>query len=373
MTSRIVRAAWDNTFAQDNETGSGVYAASLRGQLKILPGLSLEVLQRRSHRLPRAAAGRALGRVADLLWINARLPAILRKGRFELLHAPAFIAPIASPCPLVITIHDITYLKFPSHFARRWTAYMRRIGPRIVRSAAAIVCVSEHSRQDVIRAYDLAPDKVRTVHNGVDHQRFRPGATLDADWAATLGIRAGYLLHVGALVERKNIPVLLRAISELRSRGKWDRRQLVLAGTASPGMTGTDEIQAAIKELQLSDVVVLAGRVPDAHLPGLYAHAVALVMPSLYEGFGFPVVEAMAAGTPVIASNATSLPEVAGDAALLVPPRDSHALADAIIDVLEHPTNANEFRARGLQRARQYTWERCAAETLAVYRSVAGS
>jgi glycosyltransferase involved in cell wall biosynthesis len=251
--------------------------------------------------------------------------------------------------------------------------YMKTFMPLAVKSAAAIICGSEHSRQDIIQAYRLPPDKVRVVPYGIDQQRFHPGAVLDSHWASGLGIRDGYLLHVGALAERKNIPALLRAIANLRSQGKWGSRQLVLAGPAPPGMTGASAVYETIQQLGLASSVVLAGHVPDDHIPGLYTHASALIMPSLYEGFGFPVLEAMSSGTPVIASNTSSLPEVAGDAALLVPPLDERALADAIANVLASSTTADELRSKGLQRARQFSWERTANKTLEVYRSVASS
>jgi len=136
------------------------------------------------------------------------------------------------------------------------------------------------------------------------------------------------------------------------------------------GIMGGNEIHQAITDLDLSAYVLLPGRVPDEYLPGLYAQAAVVVMPSLYEGFGFPILEGMAAGTPVVASNTSSLPEVAGDAAILIPPTDTRALADAIGQVLANPSLAAELRAKGLERARRFTWERTASETMDVYRTV---
>jgi glycosyltransferase involved in cell wall biosynthesis len=219
-------------------------------------------------------------------------------------------------------------------------------------------------------AYSLSPEKVRVFPYGINHNRFQPGATLDSDWARARGIREGYLLHVGIFSQRKNIPFLLRAVAKLRAKSRGIADQLVLAGSKSPGVTGAAQIDQTIKELHLADSVVLAGHVPDQHIPGLYAQAKVLVMPSLYEGFGFPVLESMAAGTPVVASNNSSLPEVAGDEALLVSPTDEHALAEALEAVLHNPKTAAELKTRGLARAKQFNWQRTAAETLEVYRSV---
>jgi len=243
--------------------------------------------------------------------------------------------------------------------------------PHTLAQASAVICVSEHSRKDLLKFYNVSSGKVHVVYHGVDHNRFLPGITLDQQWARTLGLREGYVVHVGTFSHRKNIPTLLRAISHLRSKGKWGTRQLVLAGSHSEGMKGVQEVYDTIRELDLGSSVVLTGYVPDEHVPGLYAHASALVMPSLYEGFGFPVLESMAVGTPVIASNSSSLPEVAGDAAILVPPQDVEAWAKAIEDVIESRIISSELQRKGLARARQFSWERTAEQTLAVYRSVA--
>src|ERR1051326_1115599 len=366
-----IRLAWDNCFARRNLTGTGVYAARLLEQLSVNPALDVTVFNGWPAG-PRGSTGvmRALQSAGNLAWTHLYLP--LRLRAFDLLHSPAFIAPIKASCPGVITMHDITYLLYPGHFARWWIRYMKTIAPATVRSAAAIICGSENSKHDLVHAYKISPGKVHVVPYGVDHQRFHPGAVLDPAWVRQTGIREGYVLHVGELSHRKNIPVLLRAVAHLRSLGKWGARQLGLAGAEAPGMMGAGEIHKTIQQLELSSSVVLAGRVPDEHLPGLYAQARLLVMPSLYEGFGFPVLEAMAAGTPVAASNTSSLPEVAGTAAILISPEDAMALAEAITSVLERPQCAAELRAKGLAWAKQFNWQRTAAETIEVYREIIG-
>jgi glycosyltransferase involved in cell wall biosynthesis len=365
-----LRVAWDNCFAQRNEGGSGVYAARLLEEFACRPGLEIDVLNGwRVDSQRRTLSVRAFQATADLFWTHAYLPTVLWKRRFDLLHAPAFIAPIAASCPVVITIHDITYLLYPEHFPRWWVKYMKYVMPPVVKSAAAIICGSEHSKRDIGRAYGVACGKVHVIPYGVDHRRFHPGARLDHDWAQQLGIREGYVLHVGAFSHRKNIPTLLRALAYQRSKGK--PFQLVLAGSESPGLSGAEEIYETIRQLNLETNVVLTGRVPDQHIPGLYANASMLVMPSLYEGFGFPVLEGMAAGIPVVASNTSSLPEVAGNAAILFPPQDERALADAIEDIIDNHAIAEQLRRSGLERARQFSWQRAADETIEVYRTVA--
>jgi glycosyltransferase involved in cell wall biosynthesis len=365
-----IRLAWDNCFARRNLTGSGVYAARLLENLKRNPELDLTVF----NGWPDATRGGGLFRRVlkiggNLAWTHFDLPFRLGKG-FDVLHSPAFVAPVKAPCPRVITVHDITYLLYPTHFAGWWVRYMKTVMPLAVRSAAAILCGSEHSKSDLIAAYKLPPAKVHVIPYGVDHECFHPGAIMDAEWARRAGIRAGYVLHVGGFYERKNVPTLLHAVAHLRAQGKWGNRQLVLAGAEAPGIAGAAEIHRTVDELELSADVVMPGRVPDHQLPGLYSQATLVAMPSLYEGFGFPILEGMAAGAPVVASNTSSLPEIAGDAGILVPPKDVEALAEAIGQVLENTTLRAELRSRGLKRAQQFNWHSTAAETLEVYRGI---
>src|SRR5438874_5934426 len=323
-----LKIAWDNCLASKDKAGTGIYAAGLLGEFHRRTDLQMEVLDGgRPGVGTRSFADRALRSIKNIGWTHVGLPVLAWKKNVDLLHAPAFLAPSLSPCPVVITIHDVTYLLYPSHFSRWWVTYMKVAMPSAVRSAAAIICGSQHSKRDISRTYEVSSDKIHVIPYGVDGERFHPGATLDGQWAQGLGISEDYVLHVGTLSYRKNIPTLLRAIALLRSRGKWGSRWLVLAGSAESGLRGAQEIHATIAELDLSNLVVLAGHVPDEQVPGLYAHASVLVMPSLYEGFGFPILESMACGTPVIASGASSLPEVAGDAAILFPAQDESALA----------------------------------------------
>jgi glycosyltransferase involved in cell wall biosynthesis len=371
---RSIRLAWDNCFARRSRTGTGIYAARLLEHLSDKQDLSIQVLNGWPNgSVPQTTLRRAFYTAGNLAWTHGFLPSLLRNGHFDLLHSPAFIAPLASPCPTVVSVHDITYLLYPSFFAAWWVRYMKSTMPRVLKSASAIICGSQHSKSDIVKTYAVSGDKVHVIPYGVDHERFHPRAQLDCHWARANGVRAGYLLHVGELSYRKNIPTLLRAIAKLRSQGKWGERQLVLAGAEAPGMLGAAEIDATIHHLDLAAAVVRAGRVPDEHLAGLYAQAKLLVMPSLYEGFGFPVVEAMSAGTPVIASDTSSLPEVAGDAAILVPPADETSLAGAIANVVENAAIADELKRKGLVQAARFSWGRTADETLGVYRSVVTS
>jgi glycosyltransferase involved in cell wall biosynthesis len=371
MTS--LKVAWDNCFAQRNATGTGLYANQVVSQLRKDAGIDLCVFPGwpGPPKAETSSLRRALTFAGNLTWTHVDLPLRLWKNHFDLLHSPAFIAPLKAPCPVVITMHDVTYLLYPSYFAPSWVAYMKTIVPVTVRSAAGIICGSENSRRDLAAAYRVSPSKIHVVPYGVDHQRFHPQAELDSAWAREMGLKTGYVLHVGEFSYRKNIPMLLRAVAHLRSHGKWGDRQLVLAGAAKRGMLGAEEIYESIDDLELSKTVILTGRAPDEHLPGLYANASVLVMPSRYEGFGFPVLEAMATGVPVVASNASCLPEISGGAAVLTPADDPGLLADAIHEVLTQPRLVATLKSQGLQWSRNFTWERTGRETVKIYRSVA--
>jgi glycosyltransferase involved in cell wall biosynthesis len=380
MNHRSLRVAWDNSLARRNPTGTGVYATQLIRELGEAPGLDLQVFAGwdPAKRKPgefgsQGIFSRGMRAASGMLWGHAYFPYLLRKGRFDLLHSPSFVVPFACPCPSVVTIYDVSFLKFPQHFERRWRTYVNAVMPAVLRRVAAVICISEHTRQDLLESYDVSPRKVHVVYCGIDHTQFHPGATCGGDWIASMGIRKDYVLHVGTLSERKNLPMLLRAVALLRSQGRFKDYQLVLAGPEVSVLSGATEIRETIRNLGLTDVVVLTGHVPEGQLAGLYAQAKVLVMPSLYEGFGLPVLESMAVGTPVVASNTTSLPEIVADAGLTVPPQDEPGWAQAIGELLEQPARAEEFRRRGLARAAQFSWRQAAAETLDIYRAAVGS
>jgi glycosyltransferase involved in cell wall biosynthesis len=379
MNHQTLRVAWDNSLARRNPTGTGVYASQLIRELSASPGLDLQVFEGwDSKRKPgefgsQGVLSRGARAASGMLWGHAYFPYALRKGRFDLLHSPSFVVPFACPCPSVVTIYDLSFLKFPQHFESRWRTYVNAVMPSVLRRVSAVICISEHTRQDLLKSYEVAPQKVHVVYCGIDHARFHPGATLDRSWSQSVGIQKDYVLHVGTLSERKNIPMLLRAVALLQTQGKFADCQLVLAGPEVSVLSGASEIHKTIWYFGLKDVVVLTGHVPEAQLPGLYAGAKVLAMPSLYEGFGLPVLESMAVGTPVVTSNTSSLPEIVEDAGLMVPPQDIAGWAEAIENLLKNRAQADEIRRRGLARAARFSWHQAASETLNVYRSVAGS
>lgn len=372
MNARGLHVAFDNSFTRGNLAGTGVYASHLLQEIATYPDLDVHVFNGVELGTTRKGfAARAVRSLANRYGNPVRLSALLRKGNFDLMHGPAFIVPLNCPCPSVVTVYDLTFRLFPEHFQGRWSKHVASRLPSVLQSVSAVICISEQTKQDLLKFYKIAPDKVHVVYCGVDRSRYHPGIRLDPNWMRALGLRDGYILHVGSLAARKNIPVLLRAVAILRSKGKWGNRQVVLAGSKTRGLAGASEVYETIQKVGLGDLVILPGHVPDEYVPGLYAQASMLVMPTLYEGFGLPILEAMAAGTPVVASNNSSIPEVAGDAAILVPTGDEQSMADAIEKILDDPSTADQLREKGLLQAAKFSWQRMGAETIEVYRSVA--
>jgi glycosyltransferase involved in cell wall biosynthesis len=270
--------------------------------------------------------------------------------------SPANLAPVALGRRNVVVIHDAAALRHPEWYGRAYVAYQRAILPRLARTAARVITVSEFSKAELVDVLGAAPDNVAVVPNGVD-DRFSP----DADSAAAragLGLDRGYVLAVGSRIARKNLAGLEAAARMLARDGV----ELVAAGSGRAYMRA--EGDTPVRAL---------GYVAEDHLPGLYAGAEALVMPSLYEGFGLPCLEAMASGTPVIAAARGALPEVCGDAALLFDPDDPEAAAAALERLLGDAGLAAGLRDRGLARARRFSWRATAERTDAVVAAVLAS
>ena len=291
------------------------------------------------------------------LWTHVRLSyELISRPRPEVLFVPAHVLPLAHPLPTVVTVHDLGYRYFPGAHPARQRLYLDWSTRFSARAATQVLADSAATQDDLVRFYGVPKEKITVVYPGRDERL----AWVDpAAVRARYGLAPDYLLHVGTLQPRKNLARLMEAAASLRAR--WPGLQLVLAG--QPGWQAGPILAQARAH---SDSVRLLDYVPDDDLPGLYSGARAFVFPSLYEGFGFPVLEAMACGTPVVCSNTSSLPEVAGEAALLVEPDDTAALADAIGRLLEDAALRENLIARGLEQVQKFSWERAAQETLAV-------
>jgi len=321
-------------------------------------------------RLPRIAipAGNKPWRLAVMAAHWARRSQAIGFAGVDVFHGTDHLLPYLPGLGRVLSVHDLTFRLFPSTHTplNRW--FLRSMLPRFLRHAHAVVVDSASTRRDLLRFHPIDPGKVHTIPLGVA-RRFRP-APPDAIAAvrATYGLPDRFILSVGTLEPRKNLPVALAAYREIRARGLPHR--LVLAGPR--GWLG-EGLENRLRELGLEGEVDFPGYVADADLPALYSAADAFAFPSLYEGFGLPPLEAMACGTPVIASEVSAIPEVVGDAGLLVRPDDVSAWAAAISRVVEAAEDGglnlrSTMRAKGLARAAAFTWERTARATLAVYR-----
>ncbi len=295
------------------------------------------------------------------------LPPELFLARINLLHSPDFIPPFWRHCPVVITVHDLAFQLYPHLLTHESAAYYGQI-ERAVQSADHIIAVSEATRRDIVRLLGVSEKKITVIYEAAD-PIFRPinNPRLIQSVLSKYQLRQPLVLFVGTIEPRKNIPVLLRAFRQLLDHYKV-KAQLVLAGRRG---WLADSVFALMKELELGEDVKYLGPVPATELVALYNAAQLFVMPSLYEGFGLPPLEAMACGTPVIVSRGSSLPEVVGDAGLHVNPKDQSELAVLMRRVLEDRKLRRELRQAGIRRAQMFSWDRAARETLDVYHQVA--
>lgn len=322
----------------------------------------------------RASGGRVEEIVSQLKYYSVReqigLPRILRRHRVDLLHSPHFNVPLMSPCPVVATLHDVIYLAcredLPSRLGR---LYYRAMMEAAVRRADRVITVSEFSRSDITRYLSLSPQKIDVIHPAVD-----PRFTRMDDWKqvervlALHGIKQDYVLYTGICKPRKNHAGLLRAFRYFLGMGQ--QAQLVIAG---PTDGGERELQAMAAELGVSRQVVFTGLVDDTDLRALYTRARVYACPSLYEGFGFTVLEAMACGTPVVSSRETSLPEVAGDAVLYADARNPKEFGAAIHQAFTGAALRERLIDAGKRNLARFSWELTADRTLRVYEQAIGA
>jgi glycosyltransferase involved in cell wall biosynthesis len=302
----------------------------------------------------------------NLGWSAVGLPRAAARARVDVIHAPAYTAPLWSSAPVVLTIHDVSYERHPEWYPYQRDALRRMFYRRSARTAARVVTDSEFSAGEIVAAYQIPRDRITVAPLGVSHH-FAPVDRPDETFPA--GVNRPFLLHVGDLHERRNLPLVVHAMFEAQRRPGMPPLSLVLAGV-DRGIG--DRLRAYAHEAKSPDAVVCLGPVTDSQLLTLYRGAAALVYPSRYEGFGLPVLEAMACGTPVIASRAASIPEVLGDAGVLLDPDDEPGWAEAIAAVVNDEWQKGRMRKAGLTRAREFTWARTAAITLDVYRQLAG-
>ena len=304
-------------------------------------------------------------RLARIAWEQLVWPWRARRDGLDLLHSMAFAMPRLAPCPAVVTLYDLSFVFYPDSFPPLQRRYLQAAAADSCRRARRLITISESGRQDVHRVYGVPLERIDVVTPGVA-EVYRP---LPPDEVAAFRRRHDlperFLLHVGTLQPRKNLPLLLDALAATGHAGA----PLVLVG--GKGWL-YDDIFARVAALGLQQRVRFAGYVDDDDLPLWYNAAAALVLPSLYEGFGLPIVEALACGTPVVAANTSSLPEAGGAAALYFAPDDAGELAARLSDVLDRPELAARLRAAGPAQARRFSWARAGQATADVYTCALG-
>jgi glycosyltransferase involved in cell wall biosynthesis len=311
----------------------------------------------------------AKSRAMRLFWEQVQLPVDLRRRRARLLHSPHHTTPITwCPCPRLLTVHDVTFFILPERYPLVRRFYFQALTLTSARRSRAVLVPSGSVADEATSFLGLARSRISVTPEGVD-PAFRP---LDREQCQQLAseryrLPPHYLLSLGTREPGKNREAILWAMRYLVDLGLDSH--LAVVGQAAWGATAEEEMAA---NLGLADRVHFTGYVPQEHLPALYNAASVFVFPSLHEGFGLPVLEAMACGTPVITSNVSALPEVAGDAAILVDPGDAHAIADAVNHVWSEPTERERRSRAGIERAAAFTWDACAAKTLEAYRRVLG-
>ncbi|HEU5198373.1 MAG TPA: glycosyltransferase family 1 protein, partial [Ktedonobacterales bacterium] len=295
-------------------------------------------------------------------------PLTLRRVRPQVVHSPGLASPLLWHGPRVLTVHDVTFLQLPEQMSRASLYYWKYLALPSARRVTRIVTVSNQSRQEIAQGLGIPLERIETVYNSIDDQfRAKISAEAIAQAQARYQLTTPYILFVGTIQARKNVGALIRAFEHLAP--EMSDVQLVLAG----GISGNSETTVReAKQSRFSGRIRLTGRVAYEDLPAIYAGARVLVLPSRFEGFGLPIIEAMACGTPVVANNASCLPEVAGGAAVLADADDTPAFAAAIRRAMEDETLRADLIARGYQRAEQFRPEICAQQMLSIYEQVAG-
>jgi glycosyltransferase involved in cell wall biosynthesis len=359
-----MKIAIDTQAAQGRKTGLGVYvshltAALLKEQTK---GIELCFVQ--------GSQKSSLNTAERLLWENFGLPSQTKKAHAALLHVPAFAPPVKKICRTVVTVHDLIGVFFdnqrglPSHFY--WKYWL----PRAIKTADKIIAVSEHTKKDILEHLGIEERKVQVIYSS-GHEDFTPcEVPLIQQAKQKYGIRSQYFLTVGTLEPRKNLETALQAFERFCSgQSGPDDFQLVIVGSKNFAQ-GRFARYLSEKNLLQGNKVIFTDYVDQADLNRLYSGAAAFIFPSLYEGFGFPLLEAMASHTPVIASNLTALPEIAGNAALLVDPKNAGEIAEAMKALASNERLRQQLIEKGTERINHFSWRKTAREVLDLYRSL---
>jgi glycosyltransferase involved in cell wall biosynthesis len=337
-----------------NVGGNSTYAGNLYRHLKGL-GVQTLVLAAGGSRIPGVPAGLRYAAMESLMW-----PAVAGPEHADVLHFPADTgALIHGRIPIVVTIHGVSSVRLRSLKWRAWQAIWRSRVARLADLASAVITVSAASARDIADVFDVPDDRIHVIHHGIDHAAFHPDDSGDAAILEGLGLPERFVCYLGNLDPRKNVPALIEATRRLDV-------PLVVAGA----LWGSGKLA---EQLRAVPHVRSLGAVSAATVPALLRAAAVFALPSRHEGFGLPVIEAMACGTPVVTTDRGALPEVAGGAAALTSDLSAAGIEAALRRVLENPTEAAAMRAAGLANAARFTWEESAHRHRKVFETVAGS
>ncbi|MDQ3928905.1 MAG: glycosyltransferase family 4 protein [Chloroflexota bacterium] len=372
-TKRPLRIALDTSYAGVNPTGVGLYSRRLASTMRRLApasGVSLHCYgpscERSQHTL--------ISTMQEWpLYTQGVLPLLLASKRADVVHSTSHIGPLWGPGRLVVTVHDLIFRRFPADYDPIWLRITLALLPRVLARATAIIADSHATKEDIRRYYNIRPGKIHVIYPAIDRQFRRTSATTQSltNTRRKYGLgNDSYIICVGPWVARKNLSVVVAAFEEVAARSPNVR--LVITGDLPRGMKGTtpEQMVGALPPYA-TERVHAVGFVPKEELVALVSGATVLAYPSRYEGFGLPPLEAMAAGVPVVASDTPAVAEVTASAALLASVDSPREWAAALASVLTNPDRAAQLRAAGLRRSADFSWERCAKETIALYKRVA--
>lgn len=311
----------------------------------------------------------SIERSKDKFWEEVHIPMSVEQEQIDLFHVPqnGIGLPTKKGCLNVVTVHDLIPYIYPETVGRGYLKIFLHEMPRIMEQSDLVITVSEHSKRDIQRIFQLPDEKVVVTYEAPESV-YQPidKTAAQAYVKEKFGIDSRYLLYIGGFSPRKNVKGLINAFYEVQHDIPADYK-LVLVGKEARDY---DDTAMLVEALRLQDKVVFTGFAPVLELPYLYSAADLFIYPSFYEGFGLPPLEAMACGTPTITSNTSSIPEVTGQAALLINPHDMYDLAGQIVKVLNDESLQHKMRQDGLAQSAQFTWKRCAEETLAAYQKL---
>ena len=371
-----MRIAFDGTTLRPGRTGVGYYTEHLlhhlarEGRDEEIVVVSNRTVATDAPLAPRVRVVSSSWRVPRLVWMQTSVPRLLRRLQADVAHFTNGMVPIASPVPTVVTIHDMSLTLYPRYHPPRRVLLNRPLVDLAARRADAIITVSQSAKRDIMRVYGVPSDRVHVVHEAAAPAFGRVADRSELERVRQRhGLADRFVLSVGTIEPRKNLPKLIEGFARRHKSGDLPH-QLVCVG---PYGWLSGDIEERIDRLQIGDAIRFTGYVPFEDLPAIYSLAEMFVFPSLYEGFGLPVIESMASGTPVITGQVAALDEVAAGASEQVERLDAESLGEAMVTLARDPDRRRHLTALGFERARAFSWERAARETLEVYRLAANT